>query len=274
MSVRDDVLAFLRDMPTFASGADDPEIWRAALTDFAEPMLAEAGDYPLRDAQTEAWRGLERERAGLILGPPGTGKTHLLAWLILGYVLSCRAAGRPCRVLVSAFTRAAIGNLLDNVTSRIGSHAVDDIVSLYVGTAPPDGLAGGAMHIPYTDKKSLGHLIEQLAAPHLIMGASVWTIYKLLADGRLPGGQGMFAPIFDLVCIDEASQMPLGHGLIALGALGSAGRVVVAGDDRQLPPIRVSRAVEVEGRDLGGSLYAFLKSAKASEFALEETFCL
>lgn len=274
MSGREDVLAFLRDMPTFAGGTDDPDVWLAALTDFAEPMLAAAGDYPLRDAQTGAWRGLASERAGLILGPPGTGKTHLLAWLILGYVLSSRAAGRPCRVLVSAFTRAAIGNLLDSVTSRIEGHAVADVVSLYVGAPPPDGLAGGAAHIPYTDKKSLARVIEELAAPHLIMGASVWTIFKLLEDGRLPGGQGMFAPVFDLVCIDEASQMPLGHGLIALGALGPSGRVVVAGDDRQLPPIRVSRAVVVDGRDLGGSLYAFLKSAKASEFALEETFRL
>jgi len=274
MSVREDVLTFLRDMPDFARGAEAPEIWLAALSEFVEPMLAETGDYPLRDAQKAAWRGLAEQRAGLILGPPGTGKTHLLAWLILGCILSCRAAGRPCRVLVSAFTRAAIGNLLDGVARRMAAHAIDDVPLLYVGTAPPDGLAGGIQHIAHTDRKNLQSAIDQLIAPHLVVGASVWTIYKLLADGRLPGAHGMFAPIFDLVCIDEASQLPLGHGLIALGALAPAGRVVVAGDDRQLPPIRVSRAIEIEGRNLGGSLYAFLKSARATEFALEETFRL
>lgn len=274
MSVREDVLTFLRDMPDFARGADDPEIWLAALSEFVEPMLAEAGDHPIRDGQIAAWRGLAEQRAGLILGPPGTGKTHLLAWLILGYILSCRAVGRPCRVLVSAFTRGAIGNLLDGVASRMAAYAIDDIPLLYVGAAPPDGLADGIQHIAHTDRKNLGSAIDQLIVPHLVVGASVWTIYKLLADGRLPGAEGMFAPVFDLVCIDEASQLPLGHGLIALGALASAGRVVVAGDDRQLPPIRVSRAIEIEGRNLGGSLYAFLKSARASEFALEETFRL
>jgi hypothetical protein len=118
MSVRDDVLEFLRDLPDFARGAQDPDIWLAALSDFAQPMLASVKDHPLRDAQVAAWRGLADERAGLILGPPGTGKTHLLAWLILGYVLACKASGRTCRVLVSAFTRAAIGNLLDGVAKR------------------------------------------------------------------------------------------------------------------------------------------------------------
>ncbi|MEG8049003.1 AAA domain-containing protein [Sphingomonas aurantiaca] len=273
MSVRDDVLEFLRDLPDFAQGAQEPGIWLAALTQFAEPMLASAEDHPLREAQIAAWRGLAVERAGLILGPPGTGKTHLLAWLILGYVLACKASGRSCRVLVSAFTRAAIGNLLDGVAKRVEAHGVD-LPLVYIGSAPPDGLATGIHHIERTAKAGIKEAIDQIAAPHLVVGASVWTMYKLLQDGRLPGASGMFAPVFDLVCIDEASQMPLGHGLIALGGLATAGRIVVAGDNKQLPPIRVSRAVEIQGRNLGGSLYEYLKSVKAREFALEETFRL
>lgn len=273
MSVRDDVVRFLRDLPGFAEGAEDPDIWLAALTNFTEPAIAAARDYPLRDAQVAAWRGLAGERTGLILGPPGTGKTHLLAWLILGYILSCRAAEKPCRVLVTAFTRAAIGNLLDGVAKRVAAHDAE-IPLLYVGTAPPDGLAAGIQHVERTGRASLEQAVDQIAAPHLVVGASVWTIYKLLQDGRFPGANDTFAPVFDLICIDEASQMPLGHGLIALGALATAGRVVVAGDNKQLPPIRVSRSVDVGGRNLGGSLYEYLKSANAAEFALDETFRL
>ncbi len=58
MSVRDDVLRFLRDLPGFAEGAQDPATWLAALTDFTQPMLAAANDHALRDAQVAAWRGL------------------------------------------------------------------------------------------------------------------------------------------------------------------------------------------------------------------------
>ncbi|TIO99726.1 MAG: ATP-dependent helicase, partial [Mesorhizobium sp.] len=59
-----------------------------------------------------------------------------------------------------------------------------------------------------------------------------------------------------------------------LGGLGPGGRVVVSGDDQQLPPVRAAREIKVDGREMGGSLYAFLKSANTAEFALEETFRL
>ena len=41
--------------------------------------------------------------------------------------------------------------------------------------------------------------------------------------------------LFDLVIFDEASQLPVEH---ALPALYRAGRVVISGDDKQLPPTR------------------------------------
>ena len=44
--------------------------------------------------------------------------------------------------------------------------------------------------------------------------------------------------LFDLVIFDEASQLPVEH---ALPALYRAGRVVISGDDKQLPPTRVGR---------------------------------
>lgn len=39
MSVRDDVLAFLRDLPGFARGAQDPNIWLPTLMACATPKL-------------------------------------------------------------------------------------------------------------------------------------------------------------------------------------------------------------------------------------------
>ena len=73
---------------------------------------------PFAQPQIAAWQGLANSRAGLVLGPPGTGKTHLLAWLIVGYMHARVSAGLPCRVFVTAFTRNAIGNLLDGVAER------------------------------------------------------------------------------------------------------------------------------------------------------------
>src|SRR5215471_1134712 len=111
MQVRDEILSFLRNPTAFAAAPRDPAIWLRSLEDVAIPSIAGKNDWPLRPAQEAAWRGLSHQRAGLILGPPGTGKTHLLAWLIAAYVQARRNAEAPCRVFVTAFTRNAIGNV-------------------------------------------------------------------------------------------------------------------------------------------------------------------
>lgn len=273
MSTRDLILRFLEAPAAFGEDASDPEVWLQALTDFAQPLLEAGAAAPLREAQTAAWRGLAPARAGLVLGPPGTGKTHLLAWLILGYILARRRAGLPARVFVSAFTRNAIGNLLDGVAARIAAFAPDACDVHYLGAAPPAGLSHRIRHRPSVDKADGDAALADLSADAVVAGASVWQLHRLLAHKNAPG-DGVTAPVFDLVCIDEASQLVLSQGLMALSGLKPSGRIVVAGDDRQLPPIRAGRDVDIEGRQLGGSLYAFLKSGGAPEFALEETFRL
>jgi superfamily I DNA and/or RNA helicase len=61
---------------------------------------------------------------------------------------------------------------------------------------------------------------------------------------------------------------------MALAGLAQHGRVLVAGDDKQLPPVRPVQEQEIEGKRLGGSLYDFLKSAGVVELPLDETFRL
>ena len=79
MSVRAEILQFLRAPRQFAQTLmpDDGPVWRQGLNAFAQPQIAEQGDYALRDSQVAAWNGLAHHRVGLIQGPPGTGKTLL-----------------------------------------------------------------------------------------------------------------------------------------------------------------------------------------------------
>ena len=273
MSVRDTLLGFLRTPGSFALGSQDPEIWLSGLKDFAEPQLEHRGDYPLRPAQTAAWVGLSSSRAGLVLGPPGTGKTHLLAWLIVAYVQARRAAGLPARVFVSAFTRNAIGHLLDSVARLAAIHAPGLIDVHYVGAAPPAGLASSIRHRERLGTGDADAALTDLQASAVVVGGTIWALARLMARPGA-GGDGFTAELFDMVCIDEASQMVVSHGLMALAGLKDTGRVIVAGDDRQLPPIRASRDIRLGDRELGGSLYGFLKSGDVPEFGLEETFRL
>lgn len=270
MSVREDVLEFLRAPAEFAAEVDDAAIWLAGLEQFALPSIATNGDRPLRPAQEAAWRGLADNRAGLVLGPPGTGKTHLLSWMIAAHGPARHTASRPSRVLVTAFTKNAIGNVLDAVARRQALHEPGAPRPIYYG-GPPAGLSDA---IDCLDRGSEADLLEALGSGRAVVGATIWSLYRLLSSGLADGSAGPTAPLFDLICIDEASQMVLGHGLMALGGLAPAGRVVVCGDDQQLPPVRSLREIDVGGRQMGGSLYAFMKSANAAEFALEETFRL
>ncbi len=271
MSVRDDILRFLREPHEFVNGVDDPLLWNEGLDRFVNTVALATGDYGLRPAQEAAWRGLSGARTGLILGPPGTGKTHLLSWMIAAFVATRRRAGKPARVLVSAFTRNAIGNVLDAVAARQKAHDPAGSAPIYFGD-PPD--AGLSPETELLDRRQGRQLLSTIETGNCVVGMTVWSLYRLLSEAGIAGGDGRTAPLFDLICVDEASQMVLGHGLMALAGLAPRGRVVVAGDDRQLPPIRAGRPVQIDGRELGGSLYAFLKSVNAPEFALDETFRL
>ena len=69
----------------------------------------------LTPSQAAAYQTLGQRRVLPVWGPPGTGKTHFLAAVILGLAEAHARAGRPFRVLVTAFTHAAIENLLRKV---------------------------------------------------------------------------------------------------------------------------------------------------------------
>lgn len=280
MSVRSEILRFLREPAGFAADLSQPSraLWLQGLHDIAEPRIAAAGDYALRPSQVWAWKGLSNQRAGLVLGPPGTGKTYALSWMALGYLLACQSAARPCRILVTAFTLNAIGNLLDALQEKVARYAPGQAVLAYMGNQPAAGLAPDIAHLPMRGGGWAERIWEALGTEHIVVGSSVWGLNKLLARDQVSGypasGDGRTAPVFDLVCIDEASQMVLSNGLMALAGLVEGGRVLVAGDNKQLPPVRQVREQEVGGRLLGGSLYDFMKSADIAELALDETFRL
>ncbi len=272
MNIRNQILSFLRDPASFSRNADDADVWISGLTDFAIPNLSKDGQYPLRPAQVAAWQGLAPVKTGLILGPPGTGKTHLLNWLILGYIHARKAAGLRARVLVTAFTRNAIGNVVDAVAKSASEHCPGEIEVRYFGNGPANGLRLDVQHRKTISNDTVGAALGDLDSDAFVLGASVWTLNRLL--GSASNGDGFTSDMFDLVCIDEASQMVLSHGLMATAGLRLDGRLIVAGDDRQLPPIRSGREIRMGERQLGGSLYGFLKSAAVPEFALDETFRL
>jgi hypothetical protein len=100
---------------------------------------------------------------------------------------------------------------------------------------------------------------EEIGVP-LVVGSTVWSLWKQMrAVSRAAStGEGGDAPPvaswFDVVVVDEASQMKVGEALIALSSMRAGARLVLCGDDRQLAPV-VKGSYGEDAGSLFGSVF-------------------
>jgi hypothetical protein len=208
----------------------------------------------LNDGQWRAWRGVFGEPLTLIWGPPGTGKTHTVAHVLVGYALAAQAEKRPLRILVTAFTHHAIVNVLRKLAELARAYELaPDMLSILKltgsGSAADDELPPNVELIGDEDLE----INLQREAQCVVVGGTVWSAYK----GMKKSG-GVIRPWFDVVLIDEASQMRLPDALVAFGASKSHSNIILAGDDQQLPPI-IHGSYPEEHEHMLSSVFAFMR---------------
>ncbi len=180
-----------------------------------------AEEFGLTPSQREAYRTICGQRVTAVWGPPGTGKTHFLAAAVVGLAAAHYQAKRPFRVLVSAFTHAAIENLLRKINEVIEERCGK--LPLQIGKAKYwQGVAGAAYIL---DEENLAAWLDE--NEHAVLGATAHSCLKQW-DALEP---------FDLVVIDEASQVRVPEAAVAASLVADGGRLVLAGDHLQLPPI-------------------------------------
>ncbi len=182
----------------------------------AGPIARLEGSLSFTPSQREAYRAIAGQRVTAVWGPPGTGKTHFLATTIVALAEAHAAAGLPFRVLVSAFTHAAIENLL----RKIAESSVRKVVALGKAKYWQGAHAFGEV-VPDDE---LAFWVD--ANPCCVLGATPYSCAKAKELAS-----------FDLVVIDEASQVRVPEAAVPVSLVGSAGRLVLAGDHLQLPPI-------------------------------------
>jgi len=186
----------------------------------------------------------------LVQGPPGTGKSYTLSWAILARLAAAAAAGRPCRVAVSCKTHNAVNIVLGAVAEKLARllsfptpavAAIKDLSVFKLVNDAGDELPPGVQPLPTYQPGNRAwpqELEGLLAQPLVVIGGTPGGLYNLMkyqARGgrRVPWGE----KVFDLVVIDEASQMSLPEGLLACAFLRDSGQAIVVGDHRQMPPI-------------------------------------
>ena len=172
----------------------------------------------LTDSQKDALFTIASSRVTAVWGPPGTGKTHFLVALIHALAAVYAQQERPFRVLVTAMTHAAIENLLRKLLkarpSLSGPTLVVGKVGHWQGDVDPN--------VELFDKNELDHWMASHSC--CVVGSTVWGLLKSECQ-------------FDLVLIDEASQLKTPDACVAIERVTAEGRLVAAGDHAQLGPI-------------------------------------
>ncbi|MBF0353212.1 MAG: AAA family ATPase [SAR324 cluster bacterium] len=163
----------------------------------------------------------------LIEGPPGTGKTHLLGWILIALIQQAQACRQPLRIVVSALTHQAIDQVLEKVVSLVQRHGLPNFPAKIYKWGRMDS---AEEEPPAWRVQPLSGKAELEAEPYVILGATGFGLYQLFGSqsGEFPG-------FFDWVVFDEASQMLLPQALLAL--LYGREQFLFVGDTRQLPPI-------------------------------------
>ncbi len=187
----------------------------------------QASTLGLTPSKLSAYEVIRQQHVTALWGPPGTGKTHFLAAMILALSCAYHAHGRPFRVLVTAFTHAAIENVLAKLVSLTqdlshlehGQHLYK--AKAWKGQPQPE-------QVKVARKNRLASTLEK--ATHAVLGATIYATMEL-DDEDFEG--------FDLVVMDEASQVSVPLASVPSRLVHPEGRLVFAGDHLQLAPIVV-----------------------------------
>ncbi len=236
---KNDLLLLLRDPVKFASGS-------SVFSNFAKKTLEIAfGRSGFTTSQFNALRHVLSSRLTLIWGPPGTGKTHFLAKAILCMALAMKNDDRYFQVAVTAFTHAAIENLLAEIKEYAPAFGLENMLEIrkLKKISTPRG-----RNLEVVSEKGVKYI---LGRKFLIIGGTIYGLYKSGLKGHFP-----------FLVVDEASQMKFGEFAMGLSTLSSNGNIILAGDDLQLPPIL--KGIYPEPEDglpgLQSSVFAYLRA--------------
>jgi DNA replication ATP-dependent helicase Dna2 len=220
-------------------------------------------------------RALEMQDYLLIHGPPGTGKTSVIAEIVR------RLCERGQRVLLAAFTNQAVDNMLKRLDKegfhdylRLGhERSVDDatirqhlLKELAAAPAAPSVDDPQTAHNdaqPFHDPDRVRTLLHTM--PVVASTTATWSSDKYTsqpAQDEADSADSAPSPDmrFDVAIIDEAGQLTVPA---ILGALRFARRFILVGDEQQLPPLVLSGEAAQRGPDdtpgLAASLFSLLK---------------
>jgi|CXWL01.1.fsa_nt_gi hypothetical protein len=227
----------------------------------------------LDTSQWAAWEESLSHRMALLWGPPGTGKSRTLRAIILGALLDAHLNQLPLRMLITANTYNAIDNIILKLDIDL-RELIEDNCQLYRIQSKFREAPSPAWVEQYP---SIHNLILNRAQPSadilnlrrelqsptgiVIVACTPEQLHNLAIapnSNSLSRPEDTVKAWFDMIVLDEASQMDVATSTLVLSKIKGTGICIMAGDDLQLPPIHQAKAPEgVEG--IVGSVYNFYR---------------
>jgi hypothetical protein len=226
-------------------------------------LAAAAGSkHNLNPSQQAAVANALERALSIIWGPPGTGKTNTLSAYVHTLVAHAALSKKGLKILLTGPTYKAVEELVGRVIKLLNADPTckSEVYMCYSAGREHMTIAPTLTHLKATvvqirDAQFDADCLPSVNNPDTItiVATSVMQCHKF---GELLNSAPL-APIFDVVIIDESSQVEVTKAIAPLAVLKQGGRTLIAGDHLQMPPI-ASLEPPVGAEYLVGSIQSYL----------------
>jgi len=196
-------------------------------------------DHPLNPSQIDAVRACAKHKLVVVWGPPGTGKTETL----VAYLHAIVREAKIRKILIAGPNYRAVEELSERLAKNLNADAkaACDFFSLYSRTrlAKPVPTCAAHLNLKSANRDdNCPEYIELRASLDDKKRITIVATTSHIADQVTRDVTGsVLGPVFQLVVLDESSQIPVTLALRPLAAMSDDAQLIVAGDHKQMPPI-------------------------------------
>ena len=220
-----------------------------------------ANKHELNESQIVAVRSCARNQLTIVWGPPGTGKTDTLVALLHTAIRQKKAK----KILIAGPNYRTVEELAGRLQNNLESDsaAACDFFWLYSKSRGAKPVSTDAKHlnlksvIRHKDDPGYQELLASLVDESKITVVSHTAHFVHQVTKNAGPKNSVVDEVFDLVVLDESSQIPVTLALRPLGGMKTSAQLIVAGDHKQMPPIQHLEPPE-GAEHLVGSIQSYL----------------
>lgn len=201
-----------------------------------------ANDHALNASQVEAVKSCAERQLTIVWGPPGTGKTDTLVAFLHAVIRQKKAK----KILIAGPNYRTVEELSERLAGNLDRDkaAVCDFFWLYSKSREPKQTKLAPKH--FTLKSATRdlndsvyqELLASLADEEKVTIVSHTAHFVHILTKHAGTTDSFVDELFDLVVLDESSQIPVTLALRPLAGLKQNGQLIIAGDHKQMPPIQ------------------------------------